>query len=179
MSFCVLMYYPRYPHLLFGQYFIFFHFIFFRGAPTAYGSSQARGWVKAAAAGLHHSHSNTRSRSKLRLRPTPSSGQCSDRGQGSNRVLMVTSQVHYHWAMTGTPTSFDSLNTVFLRAKVFFYFDEVQFITLWVPCPRTLPSPMSWRYSPLPFSKCFIVLHFIFKSLIRSSRCGTVDNESD
>ena len=26
--------------------------------PAAYGSSQARGWIRAAAAGLHHSHSN-------------------------------------------------------------------------------------------------------------------------
>ena len=30
----------------------------FRAAPVAYGSSQARSWIGAAAAGLHHSHSN-------------------------------------------------------------------------------------------------------------------------
>ena len=30
-------------------------------APVAYGSSQARGQIRAAVAGLHHSHSNTRS----------------------------------------------------------------------------------------------------------------------
>ena len=36
--------------------------------PVAYGSSQARGQIRAAAAGLHHSHSNTRS--ELRLQPT-------------------------------------------------------------------------------------------------------------
>ena len=41
-------------------YFILFLFglLSFRGTTTAYGSSQARGLIGAAAAGLHHSHSN-------------------------------------------------------------------------------------------------------------------------
>ena len=34
-------------------------FFKFRAAPTAYGGSQARGQIRAAAAGLHHSHSNS------------------------------------------------------------------------------------------------------------------------
>ena len=38
-------------------------------APTAYGGSQARGRIRAAAAGLHHSHSNAES--EPRLQPTP------------------------------------------------------------------------------------------------------------
>ena len=38
-------------------------------SPTAYGSSQARGWIGAAAAGLHHSPSNARS--EPCLWPTP------------------------------------------------------------------------------------------------------------
>ena len=41
----------------------------FRAAPAAYGSSQARGWIWAVAASLHHSHSNTRSEPHLRLTP--------------------------------------------------------------------------------------------------------------
>ena len=44
---------------------IFFFFLLFRAAPTIYGSSQARGQIGAAAAGLHHSHSNTRSEPHL------------------------------------------------------------------------------------------------------------------
>ena len=32
--------------------------VFFRAAPVAYGSSQARGQIGAAAASLYHSHSN-------------------------------------------------------------------------------------------------------------------------
>ena len=35
-----------------------FFFFFLMATPLAYGSSQARGWNGAAAAGLHHSHSN-------------------------------------------------------------------------------------------------------------------------
>ena len=41
--------------------FLFFCFCFFRATPVAYGSSQARGLIAAAAADLHHNHSNTRS----------------------------------------------------------------------------------------------------------------------
>ena len=55
-------------------HFISFHFNFlvfcpFRSAPEAHGGSQARGRIRATAAGLHHSHSN--SRSKPHLPPTP------------------------------------------------------------------------------------------------------------
>ena len=44
-------------------------FNFLRAAPPAYGSSQARGQMGAAAASLKHSHSNARS--ELHLQPTP------------------------------------------------------------------------------------------------------------
>ena len=45
--------------------------VFFLGgaAPTAYGSSQAKGWIRAVAAGLHHSHRNAGS--KPHLQPIP------------------------------------------------------------------------------------------------------------
>ena len=53
----------------FSFFFFFFFFFFFRAIPAAYGGSQARSWIRDAAAGLHHSHSNTGS--KLHLWPTP------------------------------------------------------------------------------------------------------------
>ena len=37
---------------------IIFSFFLFSATPTAYGSSQARDRIGAAAVGLHHSHSN-------------------------------------------------------------------------------------------------------------------------
>ena len=49
---------------------ILFHFIgLFRAVPTAYGGSQARGPIGAAATSLHHSYNNVGS--ELRLRTTP------------------------------------------------------------------------------------------------------------
>ena len=49
--------------------FIFIFFYFFRAAPEAYGDSQARGGIRATAAGLHHPHSNAKS--EPHLQPTP------------------------------------------------------------------------------------------------------------
>ena len=46
-----------------------FFFCLFRAATMAYGSSQARGQIRATAGGLHHSHSNTGS--EPHLQPTP------------------------------------------------------------------------------------------------------------
>ena len=45
----------------------FFFFCLFRVHTVAYGSFQARGLIRAAAADLHHSHSNVGA--KLRLQP--------------------------------------------------------------------------------------------------------------
>ena len=42
-----------------NAFFFFFFFLLFGSAPAAYGSSQARGQVRATATSLHHSHSNT------------------------------------------------------------------------------------------------------------------------
>ena len=47
----------------------FLFFFLFMDTPAAYGSSQAKGQIGAAAAGLRHSHSHTGS--EPRLRPTP------------------------------------------------------------------------------------------------------------
>ena len=62
-------------------------FAFSRAAPWAYGGSQARGRIRATAAGLHHSHS--RVGSEPHLQPTPQFMAMPDpspteQGQGSN-----------------------------------------------------------------------------------------------
>ena len=67
----------RSPDLYFGfsiecvfvYFFLFFClFAFSKAAPSAYGGSQARGLIKAVAAGLHHSHNNAGS--EPHLQPT-------------------------------------------------------------------------------------------------------------
>ena len=76
--------------------------LFFRTTPVAYGSSQARSQISE----LYLGHSNVGSKPQLQLTPqltaTPNH-QPTDWGQGSNRILMDTSWVHYHWATLGIP----------------------------------------------------------------------------
>ena len=49
-------------NIITGIYIIFFlSFCLFRATPTTYGGSQARGLIRAVAAGLPHSHSKARS----------------------------------------------------------------------------------------------------------------------
>ena len=62
-------------------------FAFSRATPAAYGSSRARGGIRATATGLHHSHSHARS--KARLQPTPQltampDPEPTEQGQGLN-----------------------------------------------------------------------------------------------
>ena len=44
---------------IFFLFYYYYHYLLFRATPTAHGSSQARGWIAATAAALHHSHSHT------------------------------------------------------------------------------------------------------------------------
>jgi len=64
--------FPSFPFLCLHPFFSPF-FVFFRAAPTAYGSSQARVRIRAVTTGLQHSHSNMGSDmgSKPSLQPTP------------------------------------------------------------------------------------------------------------
>ena len=56
--------YFRLPYKFYSMYVtylvvFFFFFFLFMGAPAAYGSSKAKGHIRAVAAGLCHSHGNT------------------------------------------------------------------------------------------------------------------------
>ena len=82
-------------------------FCLLRAAPTAYGSSQAKGWISATAAS--HSHSN--SRSKACLQPVPQltatlDPQPTEQGQDQTLIFMDTSWIHFRCATMGTPRSF-------------------------------------------------------------------------
>ena len=61
-------FFPPFPFLSFFHFFFSF-LCFFKAAPVATGSSQARGQIGATAAGLLHRHSNARS--EPHLQPTP------------------------------------------------------------------------------------------------------------
>ena len=86
--------------------YLFFVFLFFRATLTEYGGSQARGLIRAVAAGLRQSHSNARS--ELRLRPTPQLMATLDpyplsEPRDRTHNLMVPSLIHFCCAMMGTP----------------------------------------------------------------------------
>ena len=66
---------------------IFYFICLFRVTLMAYGGSQARGWIRATASGLHHSHSNMGSKSHLWLTAQPMAmpdSQPTEQGQESN-----------------------------------------------------------------------------------------------
>ena len=73
-----------FPYRFFSS-FLFFSFLF-RVIPVAYGSSQARGQIRAAAASLHHNQGNARS--EPHLRPPPQ--------------LLATLDPLTHWMRPGT-----------------------------------------------------------------------------
>ena len=77
----------------FLSFYLFVYFCLFRVTPTAYGGPQARGLIRAAAAGLHHSHSNTGS--EPRLQPTRQRWILNPLSEARERTrgLMETSQV--------------------------------------------------------------------------------------
>ena len=110
-------------------WFLWGFFGLLRGTPVAYGSSQARGWIGAAAASLHRSHSNSGSNHVCHLyRSSQQRRICNplNEARDQTRVLMDTSRVHYHWATTRTPstdvfrTQFNqTLKTQLLFCKLF------------------------------------------------------------
>ena len=79
---------------------------YLRAAPVAYGSSWARGWIRAVGAGLCHNYSHSTVGSKLCLWPTPQFLALPDlnpliKTRDQTRVLMGTSTVCYYWATMG------------------------------------------------------------------------------
>ena len=72
-------------------YFSFsFSFLLFRAAPTTYRGSQARGWIRAIAAGLHHSLRQCRILDLL------------SKARNRTHNLVVPSQILFLCATTGT-----------------------------------------------------------------------------
>ena len=86
---------------------VIFYFIFiFRAAPAAYGSSQVRGQIRAAAASLPHSHSHARSEPRLWPTPQPQQHRILNplsKGRDWTRVLMDTSRFVTCWATKRNP----------------------------------------------------------------------------
>ena len=91
--------------IIWGPLFFFFFFFLFRAALVAYGSSQARGKIRAAAANLHHSP-----RQRWILNPLT-------KARDRTCVLVDASQIHFHWATTGTPEVGSLKNYIFFLLR--------------------------------------------------------------
>ena len=89
------------------HWYILFIYLFclFRAAPTVHGSSQARGWIRAVAAGLRQSHSNARSELYLwrtpQLTATWILNPLSEARERTHNPMV--NRFINHWAMIGTP----------------------------------------------------------------------------
>ena len=88
---------PKKKKILLGS--VLFFYIFFRAAGAAYGSSQARGQIRATAAGLHHSHNNAGLSHIYNLHH--SSQQCwilnpLSEARDQIHMLMDTAQIRFH-----------------------------------------------------------------------------------
>ena len=84
----------------------YFIFLLLRATSASYGSSQVRGRIRAAAAGLHHSHSNVESEPHLQP-ATKAHGNARSfnplsKARDQTCVLMDTSLIHFHCATMGT-----------------------------------------------------------------------------
>ena len=84
--------------------YLFIAFCFLGLYPRHMPGSQARSWIGATAAGLHHSSQDLSRICDLHH----SSQQCwilhpLSQTRDWTHILTDTSRVHYHWAMTGTP----------------------------------------------------------------------------
>ena len=135
-------------------------FFFFRVAPMAHGGFQARGLIRATAAGLSHSHSNEGS--KLRLQPTLHGNARSLTYWARPGIEPASSWTLVgfvnHWTMTGTPTP-ESLGLLFPPMKKALRFcqvsDSLWLLELWDgagnPTGGLLaPAPKEKQGPPVP-----------------------------
>ena len=88
-----------------------FFFFFFKAASLAYGSSQTRDQIGAVAFGLYHS-----SQQGWILNPLSET-------RDQNCILIHASQIHFCWAMTGTPKSYASIDLLKTDGWYGWFFD--------------------------------------------------------
>ena len=123
-----------------------YYFFLFRAPPVTCGSSQARGWIRAVAAGLHYSYSSMRY--KLHLWPTTSSWQrrilnLLSKARDWTSILLDTSQDRYHWGTMATPKLTAFFEHRFLSCLL------LKFLSEWSAAPN-LASPVWWMSAFAP-----------------------------
>ena len=141
----------------FSYYFFLSFFFFFRAAGTAYGSSQARDWLGATAAGLHHS--NARSELRLAVYTT---------AHGNAGSLT-------HWVRPGIEPASSWILVRFVSTEpwwelplpLFFMFQFCQTICRSLSMSCQLAFLPIWMSSPSPHPFVLSSYHLFFKSQLR------------
>ena len=131
--------------------FCLFFWFFSEPALMAYGSSQARGQIRARAAGLGYSHSNSgfwaesdlHYSSQQRRIPDPLS-----KARDQTRILMDTSQVRFHCTTKGTPINVFLILTsyVFQIVLLFSFFPFLKYSWFTIMCPFLLYNKVTQSY---------------------------------
>ena len=154
-------------------------FFFLRAALAAYGSSQARGRIRATAVGLRHSQSHSHSHvgSQLRWRTTPSSRQSwildlLSEARDWTCIFMNTSQIRFHCTTTETPQL-----TYLCTFTPSLYFVHFRFSNKWVSNvptenPKTLVVQKNKSLFPIHNTCGTALLHLVAKSSITQSLEG-------
>ena len=110
-------------------FFFFFFFCLFRATPAAYGSSQARGLIRASAAVHRHVGSGPHlwpiPQLTTMLDPQPTLSEARDR----THVLMDTSRVHFCWTTTEIPWKEEGW---VLKENIWFGFHILQGGWVWI-----------------------------------------------
>ena len=122
---------------------IMFSFLLFRASPAAYGGSQARGPIRATAAGLHHSHSNTGSKPCLQATPQLTQHQILNplRKARDRTWDLIPSQIHFYCATTRTSASLFFNYISMVRSKIEHILHLLDLDSWWPPF-----LTLFWKY---------------------------------
>ena len=123
------------------HFFSFFFSCFLGLPPATYGSSEARGWIRALATGLHHRRSNT--------------GSLTHRAKPGIKPASSWMLVRFRWAMKGTP-DISFILTIYSTISGFYIdyvgfslqpcsmWEQIYFLPFWTMC----------LFFPLTYSIC-------------------------
>ena len=111
----------------------FFLFLLFRAAPEAYGSSQARGRIRAVAASLHHSHSNV----EPRAASMTYTAACHNTGSLTYQAPGQGLNPHPHGSQSGSLTAEPQRELLLLQFEMRTSTDQA---TLCPSCGSSTPS---------------------------------------
>ena len=144
-------FFPFFPFFSFFLFFCFLFFVFcflFRATPVAYGSCQAGGWIRAAAASLHHSLWQHQI--------------CNPLNKTRDWTHILTETISGPWpAKLQRKLKKKNNKTFFLPGTQL----DLRILTIQFSYEFSVTSCWIWGF----YSQCFLLTSAFFKALIRSN----------